>query len=96
MKLMCSKQDFLRNRCNKMELIRLLTAEFIKTGIKVKQSHGDADVMICKVALELAENGTTVEVAGKDTDLLVILTYHWKEDTKMYFRTPQKIANGDG
>ena len=51
----CSKILFLKNRHNKMQPISLLKSTFLKVGITVKQSHGDADVMICKTALELAD-----------------------------------------
>ena len=75
MKVTCIKQEFLPNRENKMHLIKLLMTTFTKVGINVVQSSGDADVMICKKALQLAEQGNSVEVAGKDTDLLVILVH---------------------
>ena len=52
-----SKILFLKKRHNKMQLISLLKSTFLKAGITVKQNHGDADVMICKTALELTEEG---------------------------------------
>ena len=69
----CSKILFLKNSHNKMQLISLLKPIFLKAGFTIKQSHGDANVMICKTALELAEEGKVVQVSGTDTDLLVIL-----------------------
>ena len=89
-KLTCSKILFLKNRHNKMLLISLLKSTFLKAGITIKQSHGDANVMICKTALELAEEGKAVQVSGTDTDLLVILMHHWKENMKLFFRTTFK------
>ena len=76
-----------------MHLISILKSTFLKAGITVKQSHGDADVMICKIALELAEEGKAVQVSGKDTDLLVILMHHWKENMKLFFHTTFKTDN---
>ena len=87
----CSKRLFLKNRHNKMQLINLLKSAFVKDGIIVKQSHGDADVMICETALTLAAEGRIVVVSGKDTDLLVILIHHWKDNMKLFFRTPYKV-----
>ena len=46
MKLSSNKQDFLRNKSNKVQLIQLLKTMLAKAGIRVKQSAGDADVMI--------------------------------------------------
>ena len=76
-----------------MQLIKLLMTTFTKVGINVIQSSGDADVMICKKALQLAEHGNSVEVAGKDTDLLVILVHQWKQEMKLFFRTTRKESN---
>ena len=87
MKLSSNKQDFLRNRSNKMQLIQVLKTMLVNAGIRVKQSADDADVMICQVAIDLADEGKTVEVAGKDTDLLVLMIQHYKSDMKLFFRT---------
>ena len=76
-----------------MQLISLLKSRFLKANITVKQSHRDADIMICKTALELAEEGKAVQVSGTDTDLLVILMHHWKENMKLFFHTIFKIDN---
>ena len=86
----CTKISFLKNRNNKMQLSDILKSEFLKAGFIVKQSHGDADVMICKHALQFAEEGKSVQVSGKDTDLLVMLVHHWKENMKLFFRTTFK------
>ena len=90
MKLFSNKQEFLRNRSNKMQLIQLLKTMLVKAGIRVKQSAGDADVMIRQVAIDLADEGKTVEVAGKDTDLSVLLIQHYKSGMKLFFRTSFK------
>ena len=68
-----------------MQLISLLKSTILKAGITVKQSHGDANVMICKIALKLAEEGKAVQVSGTDTDLLVILMHHWKKNMELFF-----------
>lgn len=90
MKVQCMKQEFFRNRENKMQLIQLLITTFKREGINVTQSQGDADVMICKKALQQAEQGSQVEVSGKDTDLLVILVHHWRQGMNLFFRTSCK------
>ena len=70
-----------------MQFIQLLNMMLVNAGIRVKQTAGDADVMICQVAIDLADEGKTVEVAGKDTDLLVLLIHPYKSDMKLFFRT---------
>ena len=49
-----SKQSFLKNRHNKMQLKNLLKPAFLKAGIKLKQSHGDVNVMICKTTFTMS------------------------------------------
>ena len=71
----------------------LLKSIFMKAGITLKQSHRDTKVMICKTDLELAEEGKAVQVSGTDTDLLVILMHHWKENMKLFFHTIFKTDN---
>ena len=87
MKLVGNKQDFLNNLNNKAQLIELLTESLRSAGIRFVQSSGDADVLTCKTALDLANDGRSVEVSGTDTDLLIILMHHWKEGMEIYFRT---------
>ena len=87
LKLVGNKKDFLNNLNNKAPLIVLLTKHLQNAGIRVVQSSGDADVLICKTALDLANDGHSVEVSGTDTDLLIILMHHWKDGMKIFFRT---------
>ena len=42
-----------------------------------KQSRYDADCIIVKCALQLATEGNVVTVVAEDTDILVLLMYHW-------------------
>lgn len=64
----CNKMAFLKNRNNKMQLIQVLKTQFQKAGLQVMQSKGDADVMMCKAALDYAREGFSVQLSGKDTD----------------------------
>ena len=64
MKISCNKQDFLNNCYSKLQLIDLLSKTLANAGIKVIQSRGDADVMTCKTALDIAREGNSVEVAA--------------------------------
>ena len=48
------------------------------TGHQVEVSCGDADTLIVFSALEFARNGQTVTVLAEDTDVLIMLAYHWR------------------
>ncbi|XP_066928663.1 uncharacterized protein [Clytia hemisphaerica] len=74
-----SKERFLSNNHNKSQLIDLLKRSFQAEGHTVKVCRGDADALIVKDALECAERKDVVVVAD-DTDVAVMLLYHWKEN----------------
>ena len=69
---------------NKDQLIKLIAiVQDLETeGHEAIQSDGDAGVL---VVLEHAERNNVI-VAADDTDVLVLLCYHWKNDLhKNYF-----------
>ena len=51
----------------------------------VKQAQADADTLIVSTALDFAKNQQTVEVIANDTDILVMLLYHWQDDMANIF-----------
>ena len=63
---------FLGSLNNKKNFIDLLTACFVKNGIKVIQAVDDADTLIAQEAIRHAIVSDTV-VIGKDTNLIVVL-----------------------
>ena len=69
---------FLANSANKSGFINFLTTHLQMNGYAVRQSAGDADTLIVATALELAAKMQRVIVVASDTDILVLLTYHWK------------------
>jgi len=74
-----AQEPFLANVCNKKALINLLKGCFARTDIKVSQAVGDADTEIVSVALRLASAATDpVAVVAEDTDIIVLLLYHWQ------------------
>ena len=75
MQVTCTRKSFLRNSHNKTELIRILRQRFTEIGIENEQSVGDADVLTVQKAIEIAKNHRTV--VSDDTDILVLLMYHW-------------------
>ena len=57
----------------------------------VYNSTGDTDTMIVKCALDLAAQGNEVTVEADDTDILVLLIYHWKINmATLYFKSEAK------
>ena len=54
-------------------------------GQVVHQSTGDADTMIIQCALQYAIK-SEVNVIADDTDILVLLMYHWKQNMAFSFR----------
>jgi hypothetical protein len=73
-----AKERFLSNNHNKSQFIGLLQSAFLADGQIVKVCKGDADAIIVRQALNSAESGNVVVVAD-DTDVAVMLLYHWKE-----------------
>ena len=51
----------------------------------------DADTMIVKCALDLAAQGNEVTVVSDDTEILILLVYHWKQSmATVYFKSEMK------
>ena len=83
-----NQQTFLSNERNKSQFISLLS-HFLEADAQVVDiCSGDADTMIVTCALQYATQGTKeVTVVADDTDVLVLLMYHWKENmTDVYFQ----------
>lgn len=92
MKVLMKRELFLANLENKKLFITTLRGFLEKDGIHTIQADGDADVLIVETAVESAAIETTVLV-GDDTDLLVLLCYHTKQNGfDLYFR-PEPKAN---
>lgn len=87
MKASVDQQTFLSNMKNKSQFITLLS-HYLKADRQiVNNSTGDADTMIVTSALQFAAQGNTTTVVADDTDVLVLLMYHWKENmADVYFR----------
>ena len=49
-------------------------------GCEIRHAKGDADVLIVETTVQSAMSGETTSV-GDDTDLLVLLCFHVKEDS---------------
>ncbi|KAG1661218.1 hypothetical protein GQR58_021553 [Nymphon striatum] len=75
----------LKTRCllssitNKSRLIDMLSNYLIKSANKVIKCDEDADTEIVRCALYVAETGRKVNVVAEDTDVALLLLYHWSE-----------------
>ena len=98
-----NQQVFFSNNKNKNQFVQLLSHYLRQDSQIVYNNTGDADTMIVKCALDLAAQGNEVTVVSDDTDILVLLIYHWKismatvyfkkEAKKMMWRVQDLIAN---
>lgn len=78
-----SQERFLSNSRNKSQLIAMLSPYSKNDGNKVINCPSDADTTICETALTLASSGEKeVTLVADDTDILVMLIYHWKLEMK--------------
>ena len=75
-----SQTSFLANDKNKSQFLNLLIPQLRADGHTVRQTTGDADTMIVKAAIDVASEGRSVSVYANDTDVLVMLIYHWMTD----------------
>ena len=77
---------FFSNASNKQQYISLLSRCLEADGQVTHTSTGDADTMIAAHALRYASQGKVVNVVTEDTDIIILLMYHWKEEmAKVYF-----------
>ena len=58
----------------------MLRSSLEADGHSVIQSHCDADMDIVSAALRLATQRNSVTVVANDTDILVLLLYHFSND----------------
>ena len=57
----------------------MLSKNLRQTGNKVVECEEDADTHIVRCALELAATGVHVNVVANDTDVALLLLYHWND-----------------
>ncbi|KAK6192248.1 hypothetical protein SNE40_003750 [Patella caerulea] len=69
---------FLANVENKKSLIDEISRSLELKNIKVVKCTADADTRVVHEALDYAANDQSVIVVANDTDILIMLLYHWK------------------
>ena len=79
-KVQFSQANFLSNEHSKSELIKLISKFLRDDSQNVINCVGDVDTKIVSTALDyLTVDGRTI-VAVTDTDIAVMLLYHWREE----------------
>lgn len=86
-----TREVFLRNPSNKHNLIQVLMKHLRADGLNVIQSASDADVSIVQRSIECATHMSVV-VHADDTDILVLLIYHWKANLKSIHFCTERCA----
>ena len=71
------QEAFLSNTGNKTQLIKLLSSRLQSLGHVTKISEGDADTLIVSPAMAYATGGQAAVVVAEDTDIFVMLLYHY-------------------
>ena len=78
---------------NKVQFINLLSHYLRLDGHAVIQSESDADTQIVSAAIALASDGKHTTVNADDTDILVLLLFHWNADmADIHLRSERKKA----
>ena len=78
-----NQDRYLSSKENKSAFIKFLTPFLCDAGVKVKICKDDADCFVVKEALTNANhNEGPVLVVADDTDIFVMLLYHWKSSLK--------------
>lgn len=63
---------------NKVQFIQELTHHLVENVHSVTFCYGDADTIIVPSALDLARNEQSVEFVADDTEILILLIFHWE------------------
>ena len=80
-KVQFSQAKFLSNEHSKSELIKLISKFLRDDSQNVINCVGDADTKIVSTALDYSTvDGRTIVVVADDTDIAVMLLYHWREE----------------
>jgi len=91
--LVSKKENFLKNINNKQKMILLIGEQLSKNDCTVVHADGDADVMIMKAAIESSKTAVTTLI-GEDTDLLLLLLYHYcPANHNIFFRSDIVLSN---
>ena len=69
---------FLSISSNKSHFMYMLSSYLIKSGKRLLNSDEDAETEIARYAVHVEETGRRANVVADDTDVALLLLYHWK------------------
>ena len=93
MKLNMKKNEFLTNLENKQRFLEMLVIKMNESNLDTVHSSGDADVLIVETAVSSTATKPTV-IIGEDTDLLILLRHHARNDCQIiFFTSEQKLRS---
>ena len=88
-----NQQLFLANEKNKVQFVNLLSHYLRLNGHAVIQSESDTDSQVVSAAIAFASDGKHTTVIAGDTDILVLLLFHWNADmADIHLRSERKKA----
>ena len=78
---------FFANEHNKLQFVGILTERLKLNGHIVHVAGNDADTLIVQNSLEFARNDMPVVTVANDTDILILLLYHFEHEmAEIYMR----------
>ena len=86
---MGEERNFLVNKGNEQRFVTLLRDTFNANRITAIQAEDDFDLLIVQMAVTKSDNKEVV-VFGEDTDFLVLLCHHAKQNKKAVYFTSDK------
>jgi 5'-3' exonuclease len=91
-----NQSAFLANECNKKIFVTFLIHHLQAAGCIVYQAKNDADTLIVNTALQIAKQNQPVTVVANDTDVLVLLVYHFQACMSDICMQSEVTKNGCG
>ena len=91
MRFLVKKNEFLRNVNNKKKFYKVIRKKLEDHAIESYQSYGTPDVLIVEKAMQKIRDVDIITVVADDTDILILLLYHWHDNKRaVYFLTERK------
>ena len=85
----------MKNSKNKAKFTELLSRHLANDGHDIRNSKGDADALIISTAIQYTKKqDNEVVVVANDTDVLVLLIYHWHKIMKLFMHSEVTKKNG--
>ena len=91
----CSQKAFLKNSKSNAKFIELLSKHLANDGHDIRNSKDDADTLIVSTAIQYTKKqDNEVVVVANDTDIIVLLIYHWQKSMTLFMHSEVTKKNG--